>query len=132
MNFDISELVRDTLLSQGCAPGMLESFDGHSTIALEFNGIPDILVSLVDEQVVIWCRLLEHNPGLLEQCADRLLPMLMTPVFYSITGQLQLAEDSDYTVLKSVLHPSCLNPDDFGRTLEEFYQSIEDFLKVFQ
>ena len=130
MNFDISELVHDTLLAQGCAPGMLEDFDGHSTIALEFNGIPDILVSMVDEQVVIWCRLLEHNAGLLEQCADRLLPMLMEPVFYSVTGQLQLAEDSDYTVLKSVLHASCLNPDDFSRVLEEFYQSVEEFMKV--
>lgn len=130
MNIDLSELVRDSLLSQGCDSGMLGDFDGHSTIAMEFDGIPDIMISEANEQVVIWCRLAEYNKHIIDSCADRLLSMVMEPIFYSITGQLQLGEDEGYTVLKSIVVPSALNSDDFSRVLEEFYVAIEEFLKV--
>ena len=130
MSYEISELVRETLRNEGCSEHLINDFDGHSTISLDFSTIPSILITQLDEATFLWCRLDEHRMHVIEQCSARLINLLMEPTAYSITGQFQLGEDQGYTVLKLVIKPSAMNPIDFSDVLEEFYQTVEKFIEV--
>lgn len=130
MDIDIASLVRESLRSGGCDASLLNNFDGHSTILLDFDDMPGILVSVVDKQVVLWSQLCDHNVHVLSQVADRILELLLEPAKYSVTGQLQIAKEDNTTVLKCVLEESCLNEAMFGDALETFYLSLRKYCEV--
>lgn len=130
MNFNIGDLIRDTLREQGCDETLINDFDGHSTISLDFSTIPSILISEVDDSIFMWTRLAEHRPNILQQCSASILEMLMEPTAYSITGNFHLCEDDGFTVLKMVVKPSLMNTTDLSDTLEEFYRKTESFMEV--
>lgn len=129
-DIDIAALVRESLRAGGCDASLLNNFDGHSTILLDFDDMPGILVSVVDRRVVLWSQLCDYNDHVLSQVAAQLLRLLMQPEKYSITGQLQLAIEENITVLKCVLEESCLNETLFGDALETFYLSLRRYCEV--
>lgn len=126
----LHELVRSALSSLGCDSNMLDGFDSHSTIALEFSTIPDVYISKQDELVLFWTRLCEHNVSNIARCAENILELLLQPYVCSITGQLQMCEDDGYTVLKCIIDPKMLHVDEFSNALEEFYLAIEKYTEV--
>ncbi|MBP2168828.1 hypothetical protein J2125_002020 [Erwinia toletana] len=130
MDIDIATLVRESLRAGGCDASLLNNFDGHSTILLDFDGLSGILISVVDKQVVLWSQLCDYNRHVLSQVADRVLELLMEPVKYSVTGQLQIAREENVTVLKCVLEQDCLNEAMFGDALETFYLSLQKYCEV--
>ncbi|MGK2888122.1 MAG: hypothetical protein ACSLEN_00295 [Candidatus Malihini olakiniferum] len=70
MYIDIVTLVRDALLHIGVVDkSIMSDFDGHSTIALDFDNYPSLLISNVDEQIWIWSQLCDNTPGLLQHKA---------------------------------------------------------------
>lgn len=131
MDIDLADLVRQALLANGCDASVLGNFDSHSTISLEFNTLPDMLLSLQQEQVLIWMRLCEHHLPHIERCAPTLIALLMESAPYALTDQMQISEDDGYTVLKCLVKPEALqNIDAFSNALEAFYLSAERFLEV--
>lgn len=124
MNIDIAGLVRESLLENGCNESLLHDFDSHSTISLNFDNIPSILVSESEEMVMLWCQLSEQNHHTLSQNAEALLKVLMEPCRFSVSQHAHLAEDADFIVLKCMLKNSALNKTDFGEALEEFYSTV--------
>lgn len=130
MDIDIATLVREALRTGGCDDSLLNNFDSHSTILLEFEGMPGILISVVDKQVVLWSQLCEYDGHVLTQVADKLLMLLIEPVKYSVTGQLQIGIEDNMTVLKCVLDEDCLNETLFGDALETFYLNLRKYCEV--
>src|SRR5476651_758771 len=103
MYVDIAALVREALLESGCNPNLLDNFDSHSTIALDFNDLPSIYISLQDEDVWLWSRLTEHNDSLLEQKAAALLEELMLGAEFIRGEQFLLSKNEGYLELKALL-----------------------------
>ncbi len=130
MDIDIATLVRESLRAGGCDASLLNNFDGHSTILLDFDDLPGILVSVVDKQVVLWSQLCDFNSHVLAQVADKVLELLLEPCKYSVTGQLQIAREENTTVLKCVVEEGCLNEAMFGDALENFYLSLRRYYEV--
>ncbi|WP_350262604.1 SPI-1 type III secretion system chaperone SpaK (plasmid) [Pantoea sp. BJ2] len=127
---DIGQLVREALLESGCNEDMLSDFDSHSTIALDFESRPSILIALRDEHVVMFARLMEHNEYILEQSSAKLLQLLMSDVAYSITGKYHLSEHENFTVLNYIVTENALNKNDFSSAIEEFYNNIELYIEA--
>jgi len=131
MDIDLADLVRQALLANGCDASVLGNFDSHSTISLEFNTLPDMLLSLQNDQVLIWMRLCEHHLPHIERCAPALVTLLMEEAPYAITDQMQISDDDGYTVLKCWVKPAALQDiDAFSNVLEAFYIRAEQFLEA--
>lgn len=130
MNIDIAGLVRESLLENGCNESLLNDFDGHSTISLNFDNAPSILVSEYEGMIMLWSQLKEMNHHTLSQNAESLLGACMEPSQYSISQHVHLSEEDDMLLLKSVIKNSALNKSDFGHSLEEFYSYVVKFSSI--
>lgn len=133
MNVDIKHLVREALLEQGCEESMLDEFDGHSTIALEFKERPALLISELDGSIWLWSRIAEDINSVLSQRASELLFALMEGCSFTPDGQLQLATDEGYVLLRGLVSENYLqNSQQFSVALEEFFNLQENFLGIMQ
>ncbi|QJU42324.1 SPI-1 type III secretion system chaperone SpaK [Serratia marcescens] len=131
MNVDIKSLVSDALLEQGCDESLLNDFDGHSTIALEFTERPDLLISEQDDGVWLWSRIAEDNQSVLGQRGGELLFALMEGCTFTPGGQLQLTIDDGYIFLRGLVKDEYLkNGQQFSAALEEFFILQENFLGI--
>ncbi|XBS70283.1 SPI-1 type III secretion system chaperone SpaK [Acerihabitans sp. KWT182] len=133
MYVDIAELVREALLESGCDPNLLDNFDSHSTIALDFNDLPSIYISSQEEDIWLWSRLAEYNDNLLEQRAPALLQELMRGAEFIRGEQFHLSQNEGYLELKALLKPMCLNNgQNFAVALSGFFERLERFVEVIQ
>ncbi|WP_258089431.1 InvB/SpaK family type III secretion system chaperone [Serratia liquefaciens] len=133
MNVDIESLVREALLEQGCDENMLGEFDGHTTIALEFTQRPALLISRLDDDIWIWSRIAEDNNSVLTQRASELLFALMDGCAFSANGQLQLATEDGYILLRGLVGTAYLqSSQQFSAALEEFFNLQDNFLGILQ
>ncbi len=133
MYVDIATLVRDALLGSGCDPKLLSNFDSHSTIALDFNDMPSINISKLDDDVWLWSRIAEQNDHVLEQNAQALLKELMQGVDFTLGGKLMLSESEGYLELKGLLSPSYMDcGQNFAVALSGFFERLERFVMVVQ
>ncbi|MDN0086140.1 SPI-1 type III secretion system chaperone SpaK [Yersinia nurmii] len=133
MNVDIVTLIRDTLLETGCDESLLNNFDGHSTISLDFSDRASMLISLVDDQVWLWSRIGEENTHVLSQKADDLLKTLMEGCAFTPSGQLQLATNDGYIELKGLVNSSYTETSTrFAEALDEFFALQEKFVEILQ
>ncbi|MBG6245649.1 type III secretion system chaperone SpaK [Candidatus Symbiopectobacterium sp. 'North America'] len=131
MYVDIVKLVRDALLYSGVDKFILSDFDGHSTIALDFENYPSLLISNVDEQIWIWSQLSENTPGLLQHKSAQIQEKIMEGCHFAMTGQLQIAINNDTIELKGLVHPYYLTDGAcFADAMDEFFQLQEAFLGV--
>lgn len=133
MYVDIAALVREALLESGCDPNLLDNFDSHSTIALDFNDLPSIYISCQEEDVWLWSRLAEYNDNILEHKAAALLEELMLGVDFIRGEQFLLSKNEGYLELKALLKPHCLtNGQNFAVALSGFFERLERFVEVLQ
>lgn len=131
MYMDIAALIRNALKDSGIDESLLGDFDSHSTIALEFDNFPSLLISTVDEQVWIWSQLCENVPGVLGNKMGAVLEKLMEGCQFSMTGQLQLAVNDDMIELKGMVHPRYLESSTaFAEVLDEFFSHQETYLEI--
>ncbi len=131
MYIDIVTLVRDALLHSGVDESILTDFDGHSTIALDFENYPSLLISNVDGQIWIWSQLCDNTPGLLQHNAAQIQEKIMEGCQFAMTGQLQLTINSDTIELKGLVHPDYLTSGlRFADAMDEFFQQQETLLGV--
>lgn len=131
MYIDIVKLVRDALLHSGVDEAILSDFDGHSTIALDFENYPSLLISNVDGQIWIWSQLSENTPGLLQHKSAQIQEKIMEGCHFAMTGQLQIAINNDTIELKGLVHPDYLTDGArFADAMDEFFQLQDAFLGV--
>lgn len=133
MHVDIAALVREALLESGCNPNLLDNFDSHSTIALDFNDLPSIYISSQDEDIWLWSRIAEFNENILEQRASVLLTELMRGAEFIRGEQFLLTKNEGYLELKALLNPLCLeNGQNFAVALSGFFERLEHFVEIMQ
>ncbi|MGL9751684.1 MAG: SPI-1 type III secretion system chaperone SpaK [Symbiopectobacterium sp.] len=118
-----------------CISGVYESihsdFNGHSTITLDFENYPSLLISNVDGQIWIWSQLSENTPGLLQHKSAQIQEKIMEGCHFAMTGQLQIAINNDTIELKGLVHPDYLTDSaSFADAMDEFFQLQEAFLEV--
>lgn len=131
MYVDIAALVREALLESGCDPNLLDNFDSHSTIALDFNDLPSIYISVQDEDVWLWSRIAEYNDNAIEQRAAALLQEHTRGAEFIRGEQFLLAKNEGYLELKALLKPICLeNAKNFAVALSGYFERLEQFVEV--
>lgn len=129
MNIDIVSLVREALVESGCDESLLDDFDAHSTISLDFEKSPSLLISMVDDNVWIWSKICEAHETILRHSASTILEKIMGGCRFSMTGQLQLTQNDGYLELRGMVHPDYLESSQrFADALDEFFSHQEDFL----
>ncbi|CNF34768.1 hypothetical protein [Yersinia kristensenii] len=131
MYLDIVALIRGALAESGCDESLLGNFDGHSTIALDFDGYPSILISVVDEHIWIWSHLCENVPSVLRHKFADILEYMMQGCRFALTGQLQLNANEGVIELKGMVHPDYLQSSSrFAETLDEFFTHQGELLRI--
>lgn len=131
MHIDIVYLVRQALLESGCDELMLGDFDGHSTISLDFEDRPSLLISSVEGNIWVWSQLGEDLGNLLQYKAGALLEKMMEGCSFSMTGQLQLSSNAGFIELRGMLHPDSLaSGSHLAEALNAFFAQQEDYLRI--
>ncbi|NDL61524.1 InvB/SpaK family type III secretion system chaperone [Acerihabitans arboris] len=131
MYVDIAALVREALMESGCDPDLLDNFDSHSTIALDFNDLPSIYISSQDEDIWLWSRIAEYNEATVKQCAAELLTEHMRGAEFIRGEQFLLARNEGYLELKALLNPVCLqSAQNFAVALSGYFDRLEGFVRV--
>lgn len=105
----------------GCDADQFGGFDTHSTVAMTFDEVGDVLLEGIDDQVWIWNDLGEGDVESQGSNALDLLIELTRAAPYSAPGQLQLAAESGRLILKTILLTRCTEDAGF------FAAAIEDF-----
>lgn len=131
MYIDIVSLVRKALLESGVDESMLGDFDGHSTISLDFENYPSLLISMIDDNIWIWSKLCEASDSILQHKASLLLEKVMGGCLFSMTGQLQLSVNDGFIELKGMVHPGYLDDSSkLAEAMDEFFVQQEEYLGV--
>lgn len=133
MYIDIASLLRNALKASGCDESLLDDFDGHSTISLDFDQSPSILISVVDEHVWIWSRLCESTNAIIDYRGSDLLKMLISGSEFSITGQYQVAINDGYLELRGLIDPKYLEVENgalFANVLDDFFTQQERIIEL--
>lgn len=129
MNIDIASLVRAALTESGCDESLLGDFDAHSTISLDFDDSPSLLISMLDDNVWIWSKIAEASESILHHSASMILEKLMAGCQFTMTGQLQLTQQDGYLELRGMVAPGYLESSQrFAEALDEFFSHQEEFL----
>jgi hypothetical protein len=125
MQYDLAQLVKDALLILGCDPAMGQGLDSHSTITLDFEDLPSLLISVQDEQVWLWSRVAEYSETVLAHKASDILTLLMQSDDTLIGGHPSLAEGEGYLELRGVLTPAMLeNGERMAEALTQFFDRL--------
>ena len=123
---DIADLLRRALQCRGCSKEQVGNFDGHSTIELELQNLPNLNVEQVDKDVWFWSSVEECNSAQLRHCAADLLQWLMPVCPYARTGQLQLAQVNDRLELRVMLSSETLDSEEsLAEALDLFLESLQ-------
>ncbi|HEY0210483.1 SPI-1 type III secretion system chaperone SpaK [Acerihabitans sp.] len=131
MYVDIAALVREALLESGCDPNLLDNFDSHSTIALDFNDLPSIYISCQEEDIWLWSRVAEYNETALRQCAFSLLKEHMDGAAFIRGQQFSFNENEGHLEFKALLHPDCLqSAQKFAEALSGYFERLERIIEV--
>ncbi|MEB0140393.1 MULTISPECIES: hypothetical protein [unclassified Undibacterium] len=120
---DIATLVKDALLSGGCAADMIGDLDSHSTIALDFNWSPTIYVGRRDDDIWLWSRLCEYHENSVDLHAASLLKEMMKKLSWVRNDHLCFNEDQGYLELRGLVALSALEDG------EKFREALEGFLE---
>jgi len=129
-NNDLASLVREALIQSGCSEDILSDFDSHSTISLDFNDKPSILISMRDEQVWLWTKLTEYNEYTFESCYKDLFEVMIEPYSHSPTNQINYeVTDGTFELRALISENSLYEPSVFAEALNEFFLKIETIME---
>ncbi|KNC09806.1 hypothetical protein AC791_14390 [Klebsiella sp. RIT-PI-d] len=128
---DLVEILKEALDYLGCKPSIISNIDHHSTIELTFESSPALLISFVDDNVVLWCQLVPVNPNVLVQCAPNIIEALIAEYEWAMNSQLQLVAGSESYELRTVVNPDFMESGEkFAIVLESFFEIMQGFYKV--
>jgi hypothetical protein len=125
MNIDLPVLVNQALLSLGCDPALISNLDGHSTITLDFDQQPSLMIVSKDDQVWVWSRVAEFSDAVLAYKAHEILQELMRSDDTILGGHPSLCEGEGYLELRALLAPGALeNAERMGEALSLFFERM--------
>lgn len=131
MYIDVATLVREALVESGCDESIMGDFDGHSTISLDFDEYPSLLISAIDERIWLWSRICEDSGNILQYKGVDILDKILKGCSFSMTGQLQISTNDDFIELRGLVHPSYLESSTrLAEAMDEFFVLQEDFLEI--
>jgi hypothetical protein len=119
----LAQLVRDALAHSGCTDQQIGSFDGHSTIELEFTNLPSLNIAALDSGVWFWSPITELTPSSRGHYADALLTFLMQGFSGARTEQMQLND------IDGVLEVRVLLSDEATSSAEQLADTIEAYIE---
>ncbi len=107
MHFELTDLVRDALISGGCSADIVAPLDPHSPIELAFKDTPPILISLTDEKLIrLDSQLTAFAMPDPYQAAPAVFPTLVDRVDWSVTDALSLRNVEGLLILSAVIRYS--------------------------
>lgn len=128
---DLVKILKEALDYLGCQPSIISNIDHHSTIELTFEASPALLISFVDENVVLWSQLVPVNPNVLIQCAPNIIEPLIAEYEWAINSHLSLVAGNEAYELRAIINPEFLQSGErFGIALESFFEVMQGFYKV--
>lgn len=89
----------------------LHTLAAERTLALQLEGLPDLMLSLVEEEIWLWSMLQNLSTNRLIDCAPAVLTQLIRPVDGILGGQLTLGEGEKGYELKGQVNPRWLDQE---------------------
>lgn len=128
-NVNIAELVRGALKQQGCDPSLLDNFDSHSTITLDFKDSPSILVSRdEDEQIWVWARIENVYESAYQQSLEKLSLQQQQGCDFTPSRQVQFYFHDNILEIKAHIREIYLeSAEKFAQVLDGFFHILKEF-----
>ncbi|MCL9783999.1 hypothetical protein M9194_21505 [Vibrio sp. S4M6] len=123
----LNEMVNSMLTNAGLPSGQLENLDSHSTIAIEVKGLPEVMLSALDERLWLWCLLPHVTEHQLINYAQTVLPIMTKPISGVEGGQLTLGMGENGYELKALINLDILQHKD---SLSPIFQSFVTQLRL--
>ncbi|GFN47066.1 SPI-1 type III secretion system chaperone SpaK [Candidatus Regiella insecticola] len=131
VDVDIAKLVRAALEQQGCNPDLLDNFDGHSTITLDFKDSPSILVSRdeKDEEIWVWARIENVYESAYLQSLEKLsLLQQQQTCDFTPSRQVQFYFHENILEIKAHIRRGYLeDAEKFSQVLDGFFHILKEF-----
>lgn len=128
---DLSQLVQQALLEQGCDPAAVAGLDDHAGITLEFDALPSLMIGRQGDEVWLWSRIAEYGESLVRHQAPALLAELMRGDDSLAGGHPGLCEHEGWLELRGVLAPASLQDSaSLGRALALFFERIGNLVQA--
>ena len=107
------------------------TFDGHSTIELELESMPNIYMGVIDDGLWFWSQLVESGDMLLGHCSQSLLRFLMQGCGFARTEQMQLAEiDGQLQVRVLLAESAYANAEQLATTIEDYLAALTTLCEI--
>ncbi|OON41067.1 hypothetical protein BTJ39_03610 [Izhakiella australiensis] len=131
MNIDLVPLLKEALDILGCDSSIIRDIDHHSTIELELEGFPSLLISQQDDKAILWSKLAEYHQQKLLAGAEQIIEPLITLYPWATNGQIQLIENDNFFELRAPLSEAVLtDSQEFANALVAFFRLLELFHQV--
>nr|WP_318383146.1 hypothetical protein [uncultured Enterobacter sp.] len=128
---DLIKILKEALVYLGCDPSIIDDIDHHSTVELTFDDAPNLLLSFVDGNVVLWSQITPVDANLLVQCAPQFIEELVAEREWSSSGQVQLISGPEWFELRAVVDEEFIQTgEQFGLALESFFGVVQHFYKA--
>ncbi|POT59506.1 hypothetical protein C3432_01930 [Citrobacter amalonaticus] len=128
---ELVKILKEALDYLGCDPSIIADIDHHSTIELTFDSSPTLLISFVDDNVILWSQLAPVNPDVLVACAPRIIESLVAEYQWAANGQLHLVAGAEWYELRAIVNPEFMeNGERFGIALESFFEIMKGYYEV--
>ena len=125
-SIDIATLLRDALILSGCTAEQIGRFDGHSTIELEFTGLPKVNLAMLESGVWLWSPTVPLTPTLRQQRGSALFEFLLQGFAAARTEQLQLNEVDGVLELRVLLGDAAVaDAAAFTAAIEAYVERLE-------
>ncbi len=128
---ELVKILKEALDYLGCDPSIISDIDHHSTIELAFDSSPMLLISRVDDNIVLWSQIAPVNPGVLIHSASNIIEYLVAEYAWAANAQLNLVAGPEWYELRVILNPDFMESGEkFGIALESFFEIIQGFYKA--
>lgn len=128
----LAMLVEQALISLDCPQDKLTGFQEHASIHLEFDGLPNITISIENDRLWLWSAFIDLSPTLCLNHASELFTLLQAPIPNIELEQAILIEAKQGYELKALVDPTCLHaPQNLGSIIEYFHQKIDALCQIF-
>ncbi|MGY4730784.1 InvB/SpaK family type III secretion system chaperone [Burkholderia pyrrocinia] len=109
---DFPDLLREAVVRLGFPREQLGKLEQQATLVVRLQGLPEVLLSQLDDRLWIWSLLPELSDARLLAMASEVLTVLLAPVVDVEGGQLTLGRGDHGFELKGLVNLECLMQDE--------------------
>ncbi|AVG16928.1 hypothetical protein CFN79_14305 [Chromobacterium vaccinii] len=104
----LSDLLCNAVVQLGLPREQLSPLDQQATLVVEFQDLPDVMLSQLNDRLWIWSTLPNLTESKLSAMASQALAVLCEPVEDIESGQLTLGRGENGFELKGLINIECL------------------------